>query len=366
MYKKATEKLHNFITSDLRHYAAERNYDIEGHANVSQLSPYISYRALREDEVIRAALNKYSYNTIQKFIDEVFWRTYWKGWLEHRPQIWHNYWQDVQTLHEDLPKDYHKAIEGQTGIDCFDYWVRELTETGYLHNHARMWFASIWIFTLELPWQLGADFFMQNLLDGDAASNTLSWRWVAGLQTKGKTYLARASNIKKYTHDRFDPQGLADEAQALKEPYDKPEALAPTYNFDMPKDGRIGLLITESDVRAHEWIEGDFTATAAINLSQNRAVEGVATNVNNHVNKFMQGIDMIEDIAQWKNDNNLDHIVTARMPVGHVRHTLQNHDIIEIDCAYDAACWPYATKGFFGFKKYIPDLIEELNLTFKR
>jgi deoxyribodipyrimidine photo-lyase len=66
--------------------------------------------------------------------------------------------------------------------------VQELVETGYLHNHARMWFASIWIFTLRLPWELGADFFLRHLLDGDAASNTLSWRWVAGLHTKGKHY----------------------------------------------------------------------------------------------------------------------------------------------------------------------------------
>ncbi len=77
---------------------------------------------------------------------------------------------------------------------------------GYLHNHARMWFASIWIFTLRLPWVLGADFFMRHLCDGDPASNTLSWRWVAGLHTRGKTYLARASNIATYTGGRFTPQ----------------------------------------------------------------------------------------------------------------------------------------------------------------
>ena len=68
--------------------------------------------------------------------------------------------------------------------------VKELKETNYLHNHARMWFASIWIFTLDLPWQLGAEFFMKHLYDGDAASNTLGWRWVAGIQTQGKNYLA--------------------------------------------------------------------------------------------------------------------------------------------------------------------------------
>ena len=68
-----------------------------------------------------------------------------------------------------------------------------------MHNHARLWFASIWIFTLKLPWELGAAFFLEHLHDGDPASNTLSWRWVAGLHTKGKNYVASADNIEKFT-----------------------------------------------------------------------------------------------------------------------------------------------------------------------
>ena len=65
--------------------------------------------------------------------------------------------------------NYKNAIDGNTNIECFNEWVNELKENNYLHNHARMWFASIWIFTLELPWQLGAEFFMKHLYDGDAA-----------------------------------------------------------------------------------------------------------------------------------------------------------------------------------------------------
>ena len=86
-----------------------------------------------------------------------------------------------------LRRAFEGAVTGSTGIDGFDDWARELTHTGWLHNHARMWFAFIWIFTLELPWALGADFFLRHLVDGDPASNTLSWRWVAGLYTRAKS-----------------------------------------------------------------------------------------------------------------------------------------------------------------------------------
>jgi deoxyribodipyrimidine photo-lyase len=116
---------------------------------------------------------------------------------------------------------YAQAVEGRTGIAAFDTFACDLVRHGYLHNHARMWFASIWIFTLKLDWELGADFFLRHLRDGDAASNTLSWRWVAGLHTKGKTYLARADNIARFTAHRPDgpltAEGLAEEAEPLTE-----------------------------------------------------------------------------------------------------------------------------------------------------
>lgn len=194
-------------------YQRTRNYDYgpTNRSNVSMLSPYVTCRLLLEEELVSAALACHSYQAAEKFIDEVFWRSYWKGWLEFKPNVWTEYQLAVRaekfqlSNNPELHKRYLLACSGSTEYDCFNAWVKELKSVGYLHNHARMWFASIWIYYLALPWQLGADLFLQYLLDGDPASNTLGWRWVAGQQSIGKQYLLQASNIRKYTEGRFDP-----------------------------------------------------------------------------------------------------------------------------------------------------------------
>ena len=184
----ALKKLDNFINSELPNYNFKRNFDLgpEDKSNVSCLSPYISHRLITEYEVAKIVLAKFPYQKVEKYIQEIFWRVYWKGWLELRPQVWSDFTEDLKALKED--DNYKKAINGETQIKCFNDWVNELKKNNYLHNHTRMWFASTWIFNLGLPWQLGATFFFKHLYDGDAASNLLSWRWVAGLQTKGKQY----------------------------------------------------------------------------------------------------------------------------------------------------------------------------------
>ena len=78
--------------------------------------------------------------------------------------------------------NYLNAIKGKTKIECFNEWVNELKTYNYLHNHTRMWCASLWIFTLEIPWQLGAELFMQQLNDGESGSKTSGWCWIGGIQ----------------------------------------------------------------------------------------------------------------------------------------------------------------------------------------
>ena len=183
-------------------YTSTRNSVQPGHANVSRLGACIRFRTLLEDEVIRDTLERHAFGVAEKWLQEICWRRYWKGWLETRPAIWTRWRQRVRALGLELPAERLARAEavaaGASGVACMDAMARELMETGYLHNHARMWWASFWIHVEQLPWELGADFFFRHLLDADPASNTLSWRWVAGLHTPGKSYVVRLSNIEKY------------------------------------------------------------------------------------------------------------------------------------------------------------------------
>ncbi|MDO9590023.1 MAG: FAD-binding domain-containing protein, partial [Microcella sp.] len=260
-------RLADFVPRAGRAYAAERNTDRGpgDRSNVSTLSPWVRHRLITEREVVEAVLQRHSLDAAGKFVQEVYWRTYWKGWLELRPSVWARYTAAVEPALETLSAaervSYDDAIAGRTGIEGFDDWARELVELGYLHNHARMWFASIWIFTLRLPWPLGADFFLRHLLDGDPASNTLSWRWVAGLQTVGKTYLATTQNIEFATEGRFRPRGLAESAPAVDDDAPIPTpGLAPRPE-PLPS-GRVGLLLHEDDLHA-ESLEALLSAAGA-------------------------------------------------------------------------------------------------------
>ena len=216
---KAVDQLNNFIEQNLTDYSKLRNFDFgpDNRSNISCLSPYITHGIINELEVIDKSLKKFSFAKNEKFIQEVLWRVYWKGWLELRPNVWSDYLIELGKIKDEFKnnQNYLDAIEGKTNVDCFNQWVIELKENNYLHNHTRMWFASIWIFTLELPWQLGAEFFMQHLYDGDAASNTLGWRWVAGVQTQGKHYLASEWNINKFTNNRFKNIKLNENAKPI-------------------------------------------------------------------------------------------------------------------------------------------------------
>ena len=375
-------------------YTRNRNFDLGAgqHKHVSQLSAYIKRRIITEEYVLKKVLSAHSLNEAGKFIDEIFWRTYFKGWLESRPHIWMQYCADVHHLTHELQTQsglrdrWAAACLGETGIDCFDAWAKELAETGYLHNHARMWFASIWVYTLQLPWQLGADFFLRHLLDGDAASNTLSWRWVVGLHSVGKTYLARAENIQRFTNGRFAPKGLAQVAPPLN---DTASTMAPKI-IDPPNpylEGRkTGLLLHSDDLNiAHLTHRSDCIASAAYRpvdagtmlvsspklLEFNNAALDAATK--RWKPNLLNCCDVTtpEGILSWALENKLEQVVTPYAAVGNTsqmlekcKHLLSNHGVqlTQVMREYDIISWPYATKGFFKFREKIPKILTSLSI----
>ncbi|MEM8959188.1 MAG: FAD-binding domain-containing protein [Pseudomonadota bacterium] len=388
----ALERLAAFVPKTGRDYAAQRNYDRGGHPDVSGLSPYLRHRVLTETEVLQAVLARHSPGAAEKFVQEVYWRTYWKGWLELRPTIWEDYRVGVRhaldrlATEGGLRADWEAACRGETGIEAYDHWARELVDTGYLHNHARMWFASIWIFTLRLPWELGADFFLRHLLDGDPASNTLSWRWVGGLQTRGKTYLARPANIAKYTEGRFRPhQKLASDAPPLEGPPPPPPGKLPvpvTIDWDVPtgwflteEDLSPGFLKLPGDLPVASLTAPGLLSPLAVAEQVHRFAEGAVSDCLTRCGDRVASHTTIKpetagaDLCDWAQRLGLRQIVTAYAPVGPVAGLIANAArecavadirLVQLMRDEDRAAWPHATHGFFRFKEQIPRLLGAL------
>ena len=371
---KALDKLNNFVENNLSEYSKLRNFDYgpDNRSNISCLSPYITHGIINEKEVIKKSLDKFSFAKNEKFIQEVLWRTYWKGWLELRPSVWTDFLIELKKIKGDFQnnQNYKTAIDGKTNVECFNYWVNELKENNYLHNHTRMWFASIWIFTLNLPWQLGAEFFMQHLYDGDAASNTLGWRWVAGVQTQGKHYLASEWNIKKFTNNRFSNIKLNENAppkisekkySILKQDFTNPE------NID-----QNNLIIFENNLcfETSDFQNNRFKKFYIIsNKNENRCIK-----LSEKVLKFKSSL--IQDQEQRFKNQSIDCEVIDISEIKKIEKAVGlyptigenldylNSNTLKIDFLYrklDQNSWQYCNKGFFNFKNYIPKIISTLN-----
>ena len=380
----ARDALERFLPRAGLDYARARNFDygLERRDNVSMLSPWVRLRVIPEWELVAAVLQQHSVSEAAKFIDEVCWRTYWKGWLSRRPTVWQDYCAELAAEQASLPEQsrYHAIVSATSGIDCMDAWTRELLDTGYLHNHARMWYASIWIHTLKLPWSLGADFFFRHLLDGDPASNTLSWRWVAGLHTEGKTYLATADNIKQYSDGRLNPQIQfatvpVDVSRSSRNPLAAPhQTLAP-----LPDSDRVGLLLHEEDLSACNWLGEQVTvhATAGFIPQQCYQTQRIATSVfdfrHNCLRDALDGsgevYTQIDAVVAWAEQANITVLLMAEPSIGiwnqvlpELQQALRIKDI-QLVCQrhwWDDHFYPHAQAGFFRFKKAIPAAIEQL------
>tara|TARA_B100001029_G_scaffold64804_1_gene52502 strand:- start:1503 stop:2639 length:1137 start_codon:yes stop_codon:yes gene_type:complete len=368
----ALNKLNSFIENDILNYNSKRNFDfgIKNRNNVSCLSPYITHRLITEYETVKKVLLKHPFQKVDKFIQEIFWRIYWKGWLELRPKVWSDFTGDLKGINED--DNYKKAINGETQIKCFNDWVEELKENNYLHNHTRMWFASIWIFTLNLPWQKGAEFFIKNLLDGDAASNTLSWRWVAGLQTKGKHYVAQSWNINKFTNNKYQDVKLNEKVSPLADVRDY--KITPlSLNFE--DNSNENLIVFENELNLENRKLKDYKNIYLILLSndvrkiklEKRVFEFKLKMINDQKKRFnqIQIYDetkfqtLIEKVKYFdviypcigENYSYLNNIEKTR--------NLKLNFILRDE---DRFSWQFSSKGFFNFKNNIPKIITSFNL----
>ena len=373
---EAIEGLNQFIQNNLVEYSKLRNFDFgpQKRDNTSCLSPYITHGLINEVEIINKSLKKFSFVKNEKFIQEVLWRVYWKGWLELRPNVWTDYLEELKDIKKNFMnnKDYLDAIEGKTNIECFNEWVNELKKFNYLHNHTRMWFASIWIFTLNLPWQLGAEFFMEHLFDGDAASNTLGWKWVAGIQTQGKNYLATEWNIKKFTNNRFQNIKINEKASPkiakknysiVEKSFSNPHLLE--NKMLLIFDNNLSLEFTKFNDHNFKkiLIISNTNEFRHIQLSKN-ILNFKTLLINDQLNRLKKKSITVEVIKINELKNIKEPVYALYPTVGENLDYIKSNQLKNIQFLYreiDQFSWQFCNKGFFNFKKYIPKIITKFN-----
>lgn len=190
-------------TLDPAAYGRTRNH-LDG--AVTQLSPFIRHGALTLDHVRNMALEKTSPKDAEKFIQQLTWRDYWQRLYTRYPE---RIWTDVEDYKTGFrPDDYadempHDILSAETGTACIDQFLSRLITTGWIHNHARLYLAAYICHWRRVKWQAGARFFLTHLLDGDPASNNLSWQWVASTFSH-KPYFFNLENVAKYSGPDID------------------------------------------------------------------------------------------------------------------------------------------------------------------
>jgi len=200
---------------DPARYGASRNH-LDG--AVTGLSPWIRHGVLTLADVRQAVfswLDDHGYNTPERrsegqrlagrLINELGWRDYWQRlWQVLGDAIWHDL-EPPKTGHAahhyspELPAD---LTEARTGLACIDGFSTQLQEQGWLHNHARLWLGSYLVHWRRAQWQVGARWFLQHLLDGDPASNNLSWQWLAS-SFSSKPYIFNRANLERFSAGRY-------------------------------------------------------------------------------------------------------------------------------------------------------------------
>ena len=370
----ALKKLDNFIENEIINYNSKRNFDFgpKERKNVSCLSPYITHRLITEYETVERVLKKRPYQKVEKYVQEIFWRVYWKGWLELRPKVWTDFTEDLKNIKDD--EKIQQAVNGKTQISCFNDWVNEIKEFNYLHNHTRMWFASIWIFTLKLPWQKGAEFFLKYLLDGDAASNTLSWRWVAGLQTKGKNYSAQSWNIEKFTNNKYKNIRLVENPIPLQDKREYKLTEIENFNdFEKVKN----LIFFENDLNLENYNLDNYQNIYCLLLENDKrkikldqkVLDFKRIIIKKHLKTLSKDIKFLENSQNLNILDGVKELDVIYPSIGEnlsfIKRLNKTKDIKFrfLKNEKDLFCWNFSNKGYFNFKSNIPKIITKFKLS---
>ena len=190
-YNDILEKLDQI---DPIRYAKTRNY-VDG--SISYLSPYISRGVISTKFVIdRLMLKGYTFDNAEKYFQELAWRDYWQMiWKRNGDRIDRDFKSNqTEVKNYEIP---NAIINAETGIEAIDQAINEFYKTGYIHNHVRMYIASLTCNIAKSHWHIPAKWMYYHLLDADWASNALSWQWVAG-SNSNKKYIANQENINRY------------------------------------------------------------------------------------------------------------------------------------------------------------------------
>jgi len=239
-------------------YAATRN-QLDG--AVTRLSPYITHGFLSLPQVVAALRREHRMHHGVKLVQELGWREFFHHvWLYEGERIFASLHAGVlpdDAYAAELPQDIRR---GATGVPVVDQAVRALYDTGWLHNHARMWLASYVVHLRKVHWRAGADWLYGHLLDGDLASNHLSWQWVAATGSH-KPYLFNAENVARFAPAAWHSAGTPVDAsyEALEDiarsPRTVPVAGGPAVD-EPPLHGTPppGLRLERAEPPPHAWL----------------------------------------------------------------------------------------------------------------
>jgi deoxyribodipyrimidine photo-lyase len=191
------EAIKRLNSIDIEQYNRNRHF-ING--AVSKLSPYFRYGCLTLKEASDSVRYRFGMKA-ERFVYQLAWRDYWRRvWYDLGDGIFSDIEEAKVPLGDKLMPDFIR--QGITGLPCMDGLIRDLMQEGYVHNHGRLWFAAYLVHWLKIDWREAADWFENYLIDGDKASNHLSWQWIASLFSS-RPYFFNKENLARYTGEKY-------------------------------------------------------------------------------------------------------------------------------------------------------------------